>query len=114
MRITTADNLAPIEGSTSILMRTAWHQSKVLLQFLRGQLGTNRKFYFNFYADSLAPIESSTSIFMRTAWHQSKVLFQFLSDHFELILSPQCEILILDFEFLMRFSDVLSQNTDPH
>jgi len=28
-----ADSLAPIESSTSILMQTAWHQSKVLLQF---------------------------------------------------------------------------------
>jgi len=59
-------------------MRTAWHQLKVLLQFLHGQLGTNRKFYFNFDADGLALIESSTSILMRTAWHQTIVILQFL------------------------------------
>ena len=58
-----AGSLAPIESSTSILMRTAWHQSKALLQFSCGQLGTNRKFYFNFDAGSLAPIVSSTSNF---------------------------------------------------
>ena len=67
-----------IKISTSIFTQTPWHQSKVLLQFLCGQLGTNQKFYFNLYADSLAPIESSTSICMRTAWHQSKVLLQLL------------------------------------
>ena len=46
------------------ILRTSWHQLKALLQFWCGQLGTNRKFYFNFDANSLATIESSTSIFM--------------------------------------------------
>ena len=75
--------------TTSINLRNNWHhvdhnfnqpaeKSKFLLQFLRRHLGTNLKFYFNFYVDSLVPIKSSTSICTRTAWHQSKVLLQFV------------------------------------
>ena len=43
------DSLAPIESSTLIFMRTAWQQSKVLLQFWLGQFGTKWKVYFNFH-----------------------------------------------------------------
>jgi len=85
----TCGTIGIMRTTTSIKLRNNWHhvdhncnkpaeQSKFLLQFLCRQLGTNLKFYFNFYVDSLAPIESSTSICTRTAWHQSKVLLQLL------------------------------------